>query len=191
METLLLVIIILLCCILVLLVGVIGLFLYKIYAQKQKMISTEDQIKNQPDKEIIDNLMQGDFTPLSTQNCVDHPDLPAVGVCCISDDPYCELCLAKENDLKFARKFLGLVLDNEWEDIIVLRNEVIGKKGLQNFYHRKKEIWKETAKPIIAQRQFKINIENDQIEAYTMVKCRPEDKEVVKASLPIEFREGM
>ena len=61
---------------------------------------------------------------------------------------------------------------------------------LQEFYQSKKYLWQEFGTPVIAQKQFKINIENDKIEAYTMIKCRPEDKDQVKTSIKTIQLEG-
>lgn len=165
--------------------------LYQLYIQKisHPEKSGLDNYSNK-EKKSLEKLLQGDFVPLASQNCVDHPEIPAAGICCLSDEAYCELCLAKENDLKFARKYLGLVLDNTWEDILVVRNEGVGSKKLQEFYQSKKYLWQEFGTPVIAQKQFKINIENDKIEAYTMIKCRPEDKDQVKTSIKTIQLEG-
>ena len=166
-------------------------FMYQLYIQKKNQ-PEESGLENysEKDRKRLEKLLQGDFVPLASQNCIDHPEVPAAGMCCLSDEAYCDQCLAKENDLKFARKYLGLVLDNAWEDILVIRNESVGTKKLQEFYQSKKQLWLEFGTPIIAQKQFKINIENDKIEAYTMIKCRPEDKDHVKTSININQIEG-
>lgn len=109
--------------------------------------------------------------------CVDHPDLAAKGRCAISDELYCELCLTKENDVKIARKFLSLFLDNEWPTHYMINNSEVGADRLNEVMRVKKELWKDKKIPVITQRQFKINIENDKIETFTAVMFRDEDKE--------------
>lgn len=112
--------------------------------------------------------------------CTDHPDLPAKGRCAISDDLFCELCLTKENDVKIARKFLSLFLDYEWPTHYMINNNEVGADRLNEVMRIKKELWKEKEVPVITQRQFKINIENDKIETFTAVMFRDIDKESAK-----------
>lgn len=171
------------------LLGVVSYFLLKLIKLRKKEISllgqsqSLDYLNGQ-----IGNSRESTSIPFSGQNCIDHPELPAKGMCNISDQPYCELCLAKEGDIKFARKFLDLILDNTWEEIFILNNEELGADKLNRLFEVKKHVWKLEDLPIITQKQFKINIENDRIEAYTMVSCRMEDKDSI--SLKFDFLKG-
>ena len=163
MENILIGFIIFLSLILLFLLGAILYFLKKIVESNSK-------------KSLNAEINKEEYSEFSSQSCVDHPERPAVGICSLSDEPYCELCLAKENDLKFARKYTNLVLDSQWDDLFVLANEEVDQSKINHFYDFKREKWNQDSLPIIAQKQYKINIENDKIEMYTIIKCRVEDK---------------
>ncbi len=163
MENILIGFIIFLSVILLLLLGAILYFL-------KKLVDTNSK------KATIQEIQKEEYSAFSSQTCVDHPDRPAAGICAVSDRPYCELCLAQENEVKFARKYTDLVLDSHWDDLFVLSNDELEQSKLVHFYEFKKEKWQNDSLPIIAQKQYKINIENDKIEMYTIIKCRAEDK---------------
>ena len=171
------------------LLGVVSYFLLKLIKLRKKELSllAQSQSIDYLNNHGKDSL--GEETGIfSGQNCIDHPELPAKGICSISDLPYCELCLAKEGDIKFARKYLDLILDNTWEEVFILNNEELGADKLNRLYALKKQVWKSDDLPIITQKQFKINIENDRIEAYTMVSCRIEDKDSISSKF--DFLKG-
>lgn len=188
MEKLLFIIVIILAVILVLLLGAIVYFLFR-YLKIKEANSEEGTAldKDHPSfkkipKEVKENIQSAKESKkqLVGSFCVDHPDLAAKGRCSISDDLYCELCLTKEKDVKIARKYLSLFLDHDWPTVYMLNNEKVGADKLNELMRVKKELWKEKEVPVITQRQFKINIENDEIETFTVVMIREIDQEVAK-----------
>lgn len=186
MEKLLYIIIIILAVILVVLLAAIVVFLFRYLKLKET-----EQIQSTPAdpghpayqkiptevKETIKKAKESK-NQLVGSFCIDHPDLPAKGKCSISDELYCELCLTKERDVKIARKFLNLFLDNEWPTFLMLNNNEVGANKLNEVMRVKKELWRERQIPIISQRQFKINIESDEPEIFTVLMVRDSDKEI-------------
>ncbi|MBD64218.1 MAG: hypothetical protein CME62_03370 [Halobacteriovoraceae bacterium] len=192
METLLVVLIIILLVFMIILLGVVGFLFFKYLKLNQslsnpalqdqsKVSVAEDRMPDEVKKKIEQakrqkQTMQGQF-------CVDHPENPAKGKCSISEEPYCELCITREKDVRISRKFLHLFLDSEWENLYFLDDDVVGSDALERLMKIKKVMWQEKGTPVIAQKQFKINIENDEIETFTVVMVRPEDKEAVNSKL--------
>lgn len=184
MEKILYFVIIGLVLVLVILLITIALFLFKYLKMKEgEKLNSSPLDKNHPlnkkvPPEVKSNLEQAKELKKTMVGsfCIDHPDLAAKGRCSISDELYCELCLTKENDIKIARKFLSLFLDNEWPTHYMINNSEVGADKLNEVMRVKKELWKEKEIPVITQRQFKINIENDKIETFTAVMFRDVDK---------------
>lgn len=188
MEKILYIVIILLAFVLVILLAAIVFFLFRYLKMKEteKIQSTpadadHPSYKKMP-PEVKENIKKAkeSKSQLVGSFCVDHPDLAAKGRCSISDELYCELCLTKEKDIKLARKFLNLFLDHEWPVFSLINNSEVGANKLNEVMRVKKELWKEKQLPIITQRQFKINIENDKIETFTAIMIRDIDKEIAE-----------
>lgn len=175
MDTLLIVLLVTLIILILIFMGVLiflGLRLFKLMSVKHK--SEEPPYSSEAISMIKEAKEQASNDHLG-QKCVDHPELNAKGTCSLSDQAFCELCLTKEKDIKIARKFLHLLLDHEWLQLHFINNEEVGGDKLNELYRVKKEIWKGQDIPLITQKQYKINIENDQVEAYTMVMGRKSD----------------
>jgi hypothetical protein len=186
METTLIILVSILSFLILALIIVLFIFLFKFLKLKETQDSDSSKlsvagITPEVNRELADakSIQDSSFGKF----CIDHPELPAKGLCSISDKVYCELCLTKEDDIKIARKFLNLYLDNEWESLYFLNNEQTGADKLNEFIRVKKQIWNEEKLPVITQKQFKINIEDDQIEAFTMVMVRSTDKEYLSKRL--------
>lgn len=130
-------------------------------------------------------LAQSENMEGHSRTCVDHESEQAKGVCSLSGESYCELCLTSENDIKIARKYLDLFLDNEWVELKMIHNDSFGKEELSELMKRRKELWTEESLPLISQNQFKINVEDDSIETYTNLMVRVDDAEYVKSKLEL------
>lgn len=189
MEKILFAIVILLIVILIVLIGVVGYLLLKyLKLQEQRQArpnhgvsSYEDKMPKEVKEQIEKARSQKQLDSVHGQFCVDHPENMAKGKCSISGEPYCELCITKEKDVRIARKYLHLFLDNTWENIFFIEDEILGEEKLAKLMDLKKEIWSNDGTPIITQKQFKINVETDMIETFTVVMARPEDSEMVKS----------
>ncbi len=178
--------------VLILLLFVVFYFLYKYFRLREREISNlEAQKLNNDSSTALGNIPEElvqEYRDASNRakdnligyNCIDHPELQAVGRCAISDELYCELCLTKESDVKLARKLMDLWLDNEWETVFIVNNEEAGADQLNLMMKSKKEIWLEYEIPVVTQKQFKINIEEDRSESYTIVMAKKDDSDIVK-----------
>ena len=188
MENALLIVIVVLSIMVLLLLVIVVAFLLKFLQIKDEGTKSLDETltgKKIP-KEIrraINNAKNAAKENLLGRQCVDHPELPARGMCSISNEIYCELCLTKEKDIKIARKHLALLLDYNWEHLYMIHNERAGADKINELMRVKKNLWKEQSIPVVTQKQFKINIENDRIEDYTAVMAREEDCDLVKKTL--------
>ena len=131
-------------------------------------------------KDAIDQSKEVKFEGAAGGFCVDHPDLHSKGMCAISNKLYCELCLTKEKDVKIARKFLNLFLDHKWPVKYMINNSNVGADKLNEVMRVKKELWNSSQIPVITQKQFKINIETDDIETFTVVMIRDKDKVITE-----------
>lgn len=179
MDQLLLIVIIILIVFILALAGIVGFFAYKILKLQKEGLESSSQNSFSPEVlEAIENAKNSKQS-LTSQFCVDHPELLAKGICSISGEAFCELCLAKENETRIGRKYLDLFLDHDWDEVYILNNELTGADKLNEFYRIKKELWSQDHLPIISQKQFKINLENDQIEAFTSIKVRGQDLKTI------------
>jgi uncharacterized protein YfeS len=146
-------------------------------------------------KEIMEKLENYDTSKLANLSpsksvteslasvCVDHPDVPALKKCAISDQSYCELCITRQLDVWVAKKYLDVLLDSEWEEIYMLPDT----KGHHDVKSRlqkvKSELWQNNGIPVLIQGHYKINVEDDKIESYTVIKARVEDLRLLKREL--------
>lgn len=115
--------------------------------------------------------------------CVDHPDMISVGQCALSGESYCEHCLTNQGDVKLAKKYVDLYLDNEWREVLMLKNQEISQDAADRIVKVKRSLWSEESRPLIVQGHYKINVENDEIEAFTVVIAREEDFDYIKKEL--------
>lgn len=189
MENILFILVIILAVILIIMLGVMIYLISKYLKVKEVQSSTPDKLSKDLEARMPQNVREQVNKARATKEnmlgkfCVDHEDLEAKGRCSISDELYCELCITKENDVRIARKYLHLFLDSQWENTFILNNEDIGADKLNELMRVKREVWTGKSIPIITQKQFKINIENDQIETFTVVMSREQDSELVEKRL--------
>jgi hypothetical protein len=115
--------------------------------------------------------------------CIDHPDEYSLGLCAISGEPYCEKCLSVQSDVKVAKKYLDIYLDNEWEEVIMLANQSLSTDMIERLVKMKEALWKEENLPLMVQGHHKINVETDDIEIYTVIFARKEDKDYIKGEI--------
>lgn len=193
-ESLLLVVVLLLVILLIVLIAVVVVFgfrLLKIQNSKnnESTVQTNGLYEKYqiPDevKSLIENSKK---TEEQNQNinehfCVDHPEILAKGICAISSENLCELCLTKEDDIKIGRKYLNTYLDNSWTDLEMIRHTSENSSLISQIESLKKNLWDENQTPIIMQKQFKIDIDTDIIETYTLVKVIESDADSIRNSL--------
>lgn len=183
MENVLIGVVALLVILVIALLVVVIIFLFKFLKIKEQELNLPPKEKYSPEIQNLITELSSKKQDIGAQFCVDHDELPAKGICSISDQAYCELCLSKEGDIKLARKYLNLYLDHEWKDLFILNDEDLGPDRLNDLIRIKKDLWAKSEIPLITQKQFKINIEKDRIEAYTLVKARVNDSDSIQNKL--------
>lgn len=199
MENLLFAVVILLCIILVVLLAVVVFFLFRFLKIKEKALLSKNEAGNNnitlkhKGSNFIPSVVHTEMVEAKKyiqQNpsasgsfCIDHPELPAKGICSISDEAYCDLCITKEKDIRMARKYLNLFLDNDWLELFMINNNSTGADKLNETMRLKRELWRDSQIPVITQKQFKINIESDEIETYTVIMGRENDQDTIQEKL--------
>jgi uncharacterized protein YneF (UPF0154 family) len=133
--------------------------------------------------ELLTALRSGKKENVHALYCSDHPEEVSNGKCAISADSYCAHCLTKQGDIRIARKYLDLYLDNEWEEIYMTPSDDKNTELKDRLFKVKKELWDEKSLPVIIQGHYKINIQEDEIEEFIVVLTRNEDKEYIKKEL--------
>jgi hypothetical protein len=118
----------------------------------------------------------------SSAFCFDHHEELAHGRCAISGEFYCERCLSRQEEVTVAKKYLDEYLDYEWVELVILSNEE-NQGSISQINDLKKKIWEEQKQPIIVQGHFKINVQTDKIELFTVVLSRLEDQDRIKQQL--------
>lgn len=115
--------------------------------------------------------------------CIDHPEEYSLGLCAISSEPYCEKCMSIQNEVKVAKKYLDVYLDNKWEEVSMLPNKVLSHDMIERLIRIKEDMWKNKNLPLMIQGHHKINVDTDEIEIYTVIFARSEDKDYIKGEL--------
>lgn len=144
--------------------------------------STSSSLKLNP--ELLNSLRASKKeTQAAPLYCVDHPDELNKGRCAISGDLYCEHCLTKQGDVIMAKKYLNLYLDNDWVEVIMIANNKKNMDVKERIMKMKRSFWQDKDLPLIVQGHYKINIQDDEIEEYTVLFARKEDEDFVKKEL--------
>jgi len=196
MDNLLIILVIILLISVIILIGVLAFFGNRFLKMKEEERLNPILKKNLDDTqidspethkaispELLSALRSGKKQETHALYCTDHPDEVSNGKCAISGDAYCAHCLTKQGDIRIARKYLDLYLDNEWEDIYMVPTDKKNTEVKDRLMKVKKELWDEKSLPIIIQGHYKINIQDDEIEEFIVVLTRNEDKEFIKGEL--------
>jgi len=139
--------------------------------------------KKEISPEMLKSLRANKEQAESSLYCTDHPEEFSNGKCAISGESYCAHCLTKQGDVRISRKYLDLYLDNEWEQIKMFECDEENLELKKRVLKIKKELWMDENLPIIIQEHFKINVEDDEIEEYTVILSRQQDKEYISKEL--------
>lgn len=194
MDNLLIILVIILLISVIVLIGVLAYFGNRFLKMKEQErlnpeIKVDDNKLESPEThkaispELLSALRSGKKQETHALYCKDHPDEVSNGKCAISGDAYCEHCLTKQGDIRIARKYLDLYLDNEWEEIYMIPTDKKNTELKDRLMKVKKELWNNESLPVIIQGHYKINIQEDQIEEFIVVLTRNEDKEHIKNEL--------
>ena len=115
--------------------------------------------------------------------CTDHEDTFAAGTCSIDMHSYCELCITKVDDMKFARKNIDEYLNYNWVELTMFKHIKTQYDFNNRIFKVKSKLWNELKTPLIIRGHFKINVEDDSIEAFTTLMCREDDKKLMQKEL--------
>lgn len=148
-----------------------------------KESKTQSRNKKNVSPEVLKSLRAKKEEAESSLYCVDHPEEFSNGKCAISGESYCAHCLTKQGDVRISRKYLDLYLDNEWEQVKMIPNNERNKDLKKRIMKMKKQMWEDEHLPVIIQEHFKINVEEDEIEEFTVVLSRVEDKDYIAKEL--------
>lgn len=115
--------------------------------------------------------------------CIDHPKTHSSGACAISGEYYCEECLVNQEDVKLAKKYADIYLENKWLQVCMIPNVGMDQTSIDKIVQTKKELWTKESVPLIVQGHYKINVETDEIEAFTVVMTRENDFDFINTQL--------
>lgn len=198
-NNLLLILVIILILAILVMIALIGYFGYRFLKIREKEAGKKSDDETLPAKtvlipevvrhskdvspELLKSLRARKEEPRPGLYCVDHPDEIAKGLCAISAEPYCEHCLTKQGDVRISKKYLDLYLDNEWIQVVMIQNNESNQDLKDRIMKVKRSLWTEKSLPLIVQGHFKINVQEDLIEEYTVVMSRVSDKDFVQKEL--------
>lgn len=196
-NNLLIILVIILIVFIVVLIGLLAYFGHRFLKirelEAKKVQSSTDQktetkkkssmIHKKINPELLEALRAKKEEAEHSLYCVDHPDEFAKGKCAISGEPYCGHCLTKQGDVRISRKYLDLYLDNEWAEVMMIPNDDHNKDVKSRLMKMKKEMWETENLPLIVQEHYKINVQADEIEEYTVILSRVDDLNYVKKEL--------
>lgn len=180
----------------ILIIGIL-IFAFKLIKLKEQQLVTQNQLQNVSNDYVARKTEEknNDFTHQRVETishdqaigdyCVDHSTEVSIGNCAISGNAYCKHCLKTFQNIKVGKKYLNMFLASDWLDFLVIPKRDIYDDVDPRLLDLKRELWENEKMPIIVQNHYKINIDSDQIESYTVFKSRKEDVD----SLKIRFKE--
>ncbi|MCO4755688.1 MAG: hypothetical protein KC478_14500, partial [Bacteriovoracaceae bacterium] len=157
--------------------------------EKASSSETVVKSKSEPQKFVPRPNNNGDILKaIKTQlnpslYCVDHEDMIASGQCAISGESYCEHCLTKQKDIKVAKKYLDLYLDSDWTEVAMIANVEVSQDAVDRIVKVKRSLWQERSMPMIVQGHYKINVQTDAIEAFTVIIVRKDDSDYIQKEI--------
>jgi hypothetical protein len=193
MDNLLIILISILILFVFVLIGLLAYFgnrFLKIKELEAKSEGTKEKVavqnlvdKNKVTPELLTALRSSSSEKAHSLYCIDHPDEFAKGKCAISGEFYCMHCLTKQGDVKISKKYLDLYLDNEWIEVSMIPNDENNLDLKERILKMKQHLWDANNLPLIVQGHYKINVQDDQIEEYTVLFARKEDEKFIKKEL--------
>ncbi len=159
---------------LIVLIGFLCLLGFK-FIKHQNLIE-QQAVVNSENKSINNEVKLNPF-------CVDHEEEFAVGNCSIDGQAYCEICLTRIDDMKFAKKNSDEYLNYKWTSLTMFKKQSEQNDFDDRIKKAKAELWNKNNKPLIVRGHFKINVEDDSIESFTTLMCREEDEIFMRKEL--------
>jgi hypothetical protein len=174
------------------LVVAVLIFVYKLIQKSSMMNIVQDQLKTVSDDYLSSGVKQEDkrfiqqevetvtHAPSIGDYCVDHSTEISIGNCAISSNAYCKHCLKSFQSIRVGKKYLNMYLAHEWKDFLILEKKNSYEEVPTYLLDIKNEIWQSEEIPVIVQNHYKINIQDDSIESFTVFQCRDEDLDNLK-----------
>ncbi len=150
------------------------IFLFKTmkYQRNLKDSETEPQLINQ-----VENKPKADLAPRGY--CIDHLSVVSVGNCSISGESFCEHCLKQFGNHKIGKRHLHIYLNAEWLEFLSLPIDDEAELNKQ-ILELKSHLWNEKQTPVIIERHYKIDVAEDEVEVFTILKGKKEELEDIK-----------
>ena len=147
--------------------------------EKQSTLVKAPPSKNTEKNDAMEHSQVG---PVSTSICVDHPQELSFNICAISNEPYCQECIIKHEEIWVAKKHLDILLQANWKEIYNFEVDESSDVACR-VRSIKKSLWQDESIPFLIQGHFKIDVQDDKIHSFMMIKAREEDVDRVKKEL--------
>ncbi|WPU65488.1 hypothetical protein [Peredibacter starrii] len=171
---------------LVIILGVLGFLIYRLFQQKlptQKQPETTADPNYHPDIMIRMKEMEKLKPKRSDLFCPNHPDEPGETTCAICDRLFCKACIRPFKTLHFCKEHLPLIMKNDWEEVFTLKTSTHDPEEGVRLYDAKKRLFEDKNIPTYVETHYKINVDQDYIETYLVVYSIPENTEIVRENL--------
>lgn len=162
----------------------LGLRFLKLQEQR-KTIAKAFPAKNQNEvsQELLKSLRANSNEVISNSICIDHPEELSLGNCAISGEPYCKSCIIKHDETWVAKKHLDTLIQSEWVEVCNFEQADDKHDLTERVRNVKATLWQNKQIPLLIQGNFKINVHDDNIHSFLIIKARVEDMDIVKKEL--------
>ena len=173
---------------LVIILGVLGFLVYRLFQQKlppQKPQPTEPETDPNYHPDIMKRMKEIERLKPKRSDlfCPNHPDEPGETTCAICDKLYCKACIRPFKTLHFCKEHLPLIMKNDWEEVFTLKTSTHDPEEGVRLYDAKKRLFEEKHIPTYVETHYKINVDQDYIETYLVVYSIPQYIEIVRENL--------
>ncbi|WP_408098427.1 hypothetical protein ACJVC5_05820 [Peredibacter sp. HCB2-198] len=170
---------------LVIILGVLGFLIYRLFKQKLPAQNQDTPAEPHYHPDIMKRMkdMERLRPKRSDLFCPNHPDEPGETTCAICDRLFCKACIRPFKTLHFCKEHLPLIMKNEWEEVFTLKTSTHDPEDGVRLYDAKKRLFEEKNIPTYVETHYKINVDQDFIETYLVVFSIPENIEIVKENL--------
>ncbi len=171
---------------LVVILGVLAFLVYKLYQQKAGTMQEKGTITEAPfHPGALERLRELEKLKLKrpAHQCANHPDEPGETSCAICDRLFCQACVKPFKTMHLCKEHLGLVLRNEWVEVLTLKTSTADPEQGVRLYDAKKQLLTEENIPSYIETHYKINVDQDFIETYLVLYGMKEQDERLRSRL--------
>lgn len=112
--------------------------------------------------------------------CPNHPEEVGETTCAICGKFFCKACLRPFKTMHFCKEHLGLVMKNEWEEVVTIKSSTEDPEAGVKLIETKQKWWDQDQLPTYIETHYKINIDDDYIETYLVLFSTKEQLAEVK-----------